>query len=69
MDFQITVRHGSQIKRYLSLQVDAPDAVHALREAAELIPGELATEVDLVELRSAPDRPESMEPPQTVEEP
>ena len=57
MDFQITIRHGKKAQRYLTLQVEAPDAVQALRYAADQIPGDVAGEVDLVELRSAPARP------------
>ena len=55
MDYQVTVRHGKKIRRYLSFQVEAPDAAEALRLAADGIPGEFAGEVDIVELREAPD--------------
>ncbi len=54
MSYQITVRHGTKIHRYLTFPVEASTAVEALREAADRIPIEVAPEVDLVELRSAP---------------
>ena len=55
MNYQVTVRHGKKNQRYHTVWVEAPDAVAALRQAADLIPGEMAGEVDLVELRQAPD--------------
>jgi hypothetical protein len=55
MDFQITIRYGKKSQRYLTLTVQAPDAASALRSAADGIPEEIAPEVDLVELRLAPD--------------
>ena len=55
MKFQITVRHGRRMKRYLTLEVEAVDAAQALRAGAGQIPPEVAPEVDLVELRVAPD--------------
>lgn len=55
MDYQITIRYGRRSQRYLSLAVEAPDAVSALREAADRVPAEIASEVDIVELREAPD--------------
>jgi hypothetical protein len=61
MKFQITVRHGRKVQQYLSLAVDAPDAPAALRQAADEIPQEVAGDVDLVELREAPDFDKRME--------
>jgi len=55
MDYQVTIRYGKKKQRYLSLAVTAPDAPAALRLAADGIPSDLAPEVDLVELRGAPD--------------
>lgn len=55
MKFQITVRHGRTRKSYLTLEAEAPDGAQALRAVADMIPGEVASEVDLVELRLAPD--------------
>lgn len=52
--FQVTVRYGFRTLRYLTLFVEAPDAAGALRAAAEEIPPEIVSEVDLVELRKAP---------------
>lgn len=55
MDFQITVRYGSRIQRYMTFTVTAPDAAEALALASRKIPSEVVGEVDLVELRVAPD--------------
>ncbi len=55
MRYQITVRYGGARQRYHTLVVEADDAVHALRSAADEIPGEIAPVVDLVELRVAVD--------------
>jgi hypothetical protein len=55
MNYQITVRYGSNTQRYLTLTVEAPDAPAALRLAADGIPQDIASQVDLVELRGAPD--------------
>jgi len=55
MQYQVTVRHGKQRQRYHTYEVEAHDAATALRLAAERMPPEISTEVDLVELRVAPD--------------
>ena len=55
MNYQVTIRYGRKIQRYHSLTVEAADAVAALRWAADKIPAEITDEVDLVELREAPD--------------
>ena len=55
MDYQITVRYGKKSQRYLTLPVSADDARSAMHQAADQIPEELIPEVDLVELRHAPD--------------
>ena len=55
MNYQVTIRYGRKIQRYHSLTVEAADAVAALRLAADEIPAEIAGEVDIVELRKAPD--------------
>jgi hypothetical protein len=55
MDYQITVRHGAQTQRYLTISVSAGDAAEALVLASREIPTEVVAEVDLVELRVAPD--------------
>jgi len=55
MDYQVTVRYGKKIQRYLILAVTAPDMPSALRLAADGIPEDLVPEVDLVEFRDAPD--------------
>ena len=55
MNYQVTIRYGRKIQRYHSLTVEATDAVAALRLAADEIPAEIVDEVDLVELREAPD--------------
>jgi hypothetical protein len=55
MRYQVTVRYGTRYQRYHTLVVDAPDAREALRLAAAEIPGDIAADTDLVELRIAPD--------------
>ena len=55
MNYQVTVRHGKKNQRYHTVWVEAPDAVAALREAADQIPEEMVAKVDLVELRESPD--------------
>lgn len=62
MDYQITIRYGRKTHRYLSLTVEAPDAVSALRKAADEVPVEIAPEVDIVELRKAPDFEKTLPP-------
>ena len=55
MNYQVTIRYGKKTQRYHIITVEADDAVAALRSAADEIPLEIATEVDIVELREAPD--------------
>ena len=55
MHFQVTVRYGGARQRYHTLVVESDSAVAALRAAADEIPGEIAADVDLVELRVAVD--------------
>ena len=55
MDYQVTIRYGKQAQRYLALTLTAADVPSALRSAADAIPEDLVQEVDLVELRYAPD--------------
>jgi hypothetical protein len=62
MDYQITIRHGRKTQRYLTLAVEATDAAAALREAADRIPEELVGDVDIVELREAPDFEKTLPP-------
>ena len=58
MKYQITVRFGGARQRYHTFVVDAASAPEALRLAADEMPSEIASDVDLVELRVAidPDR-------------
>jgi hypothetical protein len=60
MNYQITVRYGKKAQRYHSLTLEASDAVSALRASADQIPAEIASEVNLVELREAPDFDKTM---------
>ncbi len=53
MNYQITIRFGGRQQRYHTFKVSADDAVEALRQAADNVPKEIATDVDLVELRVA----------------
>ena len=62
MHYQVTVRFGRKSKGYHSFAVEAQDAVSALRAAPDMIPPELVPEVDLVELREAPDFDKNMNP-------
>ena len=55
MNYQITVRFGGRFQRYHTLLISAPDAATAMRQAADEIPGDIASDVDLVELRIAVD--------------
>lgn len=55
MNYQVTIRYGRKIQRYHSIAVEGANAVLALRAAADQIPPEIAAEVDIVELREAPD--------------
>lgn len=55
MRFDVTVRYGRGVQRYHLLTVEAPDAALALRRVADLLPPDVASEADLVELRSAVD--------------
>ena len=65
MDYQVTIRYGKAHQRYLTLAVEAPNVPEALRMAAEGIPEELVPEVDLVELREAPDFDKTFPDPET----
>jgi hypothetical protein len=62
MDYQVTIRYGKKAHRYFSLAVEAPDAVSALRKAADGVPEEIASEIDIVELREAPDFEKTLPP-------
>jgi len=62
MDYQVTIRYGKKTQRYLSLAVEAQDAVSALRMAADRIPEDVASEIDIVELREAPDYEKTLPP-------
>jgi hypothetical protein len=53
--FRITARYGRKVQRYHTFQVEATGAVAALRMAADQIPEEIEPDVDLVELRVAPE--------------
>lgn len=55
MHYQVTVRFGGRFQRYHTFNVTADGAVAALHGAADQIPTEIASEVDLVELRVAVD--------------
>ena len=55
MHYQVTVRYGDRYQRYHTYVVEAADVAGALTTAATQIPREIATEVDLVELRIAVD--------------
>lgn len=55
MDYQLTIRYGRKTQRYHTFLVEAGDVPAALRTAADQIPREISREVDLVELRIAPD--------------
>ncbi|MGB1656583.1 MAG: hypothetical protein ACPHQP_02085 [Longimicrobiales bacterium] len=55
MNYQITVRFGGRFQRYHTFTVSASDAATALRQAADEIPADIASDVDLVELRVAVD--------------
>lgn len=61
MNYQGTIRYGKKIQQYLSLSVEAPDVPAALRLVANHISEEMTGEVDLVELREAPDFDKRME--------
>ena len=55
MRYQITVRYGSTNHRYHTYSVETEDARAALEGAALEMPPEIVGEVDLVEVRVAPD--------------
>ena len=55
MNYQITVRFGGRYQRYHTFNVTAKDGPDAMRRAADEIPEEIASDVDLVELRVAVD--------------
>jgi hypothetical protein len=63
MDYQVTIRYGKRAQRYLTMVVTAPDVPAALRLAADGIPEDLVSEVDLVELRDAPDYDKTLPDP------
>ena len=71
MEYQITLRYGGSRQRYHTFVVSGSDATDALRRAADEIPAEIATAVDLVELRVAvdPDRREYLgeDPPASTD--
>lgn len=67
MSYQATIRYGKKIQQYLFLAVEAPDVPEALRQVADQIPAEIAGEVDLVELREAPDFDKRMEEGERLE--
>lgn len=62
MEYQVTIRYGRKRQRYLSFTVDAEDAVSALRRAADQVPEEVVPDVDIVELREAPDFEKTLPP-------
>lgn len=62
MDYQVTIRYGKKSQRYFSMAVEAPDAVSALRKAADGVPEEIVAEIDIVELREAPDYEKTLPP-------
>ena len=53
MLFQITVRYGGRHQRYHTYTVEADDAREAMETGAEEIPEDIASQVDLIELRVA----------------
>lgn len=65
MDYQVTIRYGRKNQRYFTLTVSAPDVPAALRLAADGIPEDLVAEVDLLELREAPDFDKTFSAPAT----
>ena len=69
MNYQVTIRYGRKTHRYLSLAVEAPDAVAALRKAADEVPVEITPEVDIVELRPAPDFEKRLPPTKAPDTP
>ena len=62
MEYQVTIRYGRKRQRYLSLEVEADNAAIALRHAADQIPEEIVRDVDIVELREAPDFEKTLPP-------
>jgi len=62
MNYQVTIRYGKRQQRYLSLAIQASDAAMALRQAADEIPDQVIGEVDIVELREAPDFEKALPP-------
>ena len=65
MDYQVTIRYGRKNLRYITLSVSAPDVPAALRLAADGIPEDLVAQVDLLELRKAPDFDKTFPAPDT----
>jgi hypothetical protein len=62
MEYQVTIRYGRRKQRYLSLTVDAANAVSALHAAADQVPEEIVSDIDIVELREAPDYEKNLPP-------
>jgi hypothetical protein len=55
MHYHLTIRYGIKSQRYHTFSVEAADVPMALRATADQIPADITGEVDLVELRIAPD--------------
>jgi hypothetical protein len=55
VDFQVTVRYGTERQRYHLQTVAAADLREAMRTAADGMPEDVAAEADLVEIRPAAD--------------
>jgi hypothetical protein len=53
VEYQVTVRYGSDRQRYHLFTLIAPGLVEALRAAARALPPEVADTADLVEIRPA----------------
>lgn len=62
MLYQITIRYGRKTKGYHSLTVEGENALAALRITADQIPPEIGEEIDIVELREAPDFDKNINP-------
>jgi hypothetical protein len=58
--FRVTVRWGKPGVRYHVAEVEGVNLAEALRQAADLLPDDVAESADLAELRPAPD-PEERE--------
>lgn len=55
MEYRVTIRWGTGVRRYHLVDVEADDAAEALRRGADAIPPEILPEVDLVEVRPTVD--------------